>query len=293
MAIVIEDGTGILSANAYGDNVEFKAYHADRGNAFTGGGGDIDKACIRATDYIENRFGRRFKGVKQFAGLSTARSTLTMTAQPIDTETVVIGSITYRFMTTMALAFDVQIGANVDETLNNLIAAINLSGTEGTEYFAGMTENADAFAGAQSRDRILVAAKVTGTAGNGFATTTTATASSWNFAVLTGGSDENFPQPLSFPRLNLIDRDGQSVDGIPPNLKAAMFEYALRALTSALNPDPEFNDTGRVVKKESVKVGPIEESTEFEDSGQVVIRTYPAADALLADYIQPTGGVIR
>lgn len=294
MAIAIEDGTGIRSALAYGDNVGFKAYHQARGNTFSGGGGDIDKACIRATDYIENRFGRRFKGTKCFVNLNAGQATLSLTSQPLDTETVTIGSNVYTFQTTLtAVANNVQIGANVDESIINLARAVNGSGTEGVEYGAGTVASTEVESFLLSGDRMLVKALTLGTGGNGLATTETLTGGSWNFPTTVGGGDDGASQPLSFPRRNLVDRDGQPVLGIPEKLKAAMYEYALRALTEALNPDPEFNDSGRVIKKEKTKVGPIEEEFEYEDNGQITIRVYPAADALLQDYVQPAGGVIR
>lgn len=56
-------------------------------------------------------------------------------------DTVVIGDITYTFVASPSSAFDVDIGADLDESIGNLVAAINLTGTEGTEYAAGTTRN--------------------------------------------------------------------------------------------------------------------------------------------------------
>ncbi len=67
MTLILEDGTGIMDANAYTDAAAFKVYHKDRGNVFDAGGSEIEKAIIKATDYIDRKFGGKFKGVKEFA----------------------------------------------------------------------------------------------------------------------------------------------------------------------------------------------------------------------------------
>lgn len=55
-----------------------------------------------------------------------------------DGATVVVGSITYRFKNTMAQAYDVKRHtSSADTSLANLVAAINGTGTAGTEYYAG------------------------------------------------------------------------------------------------------------------------------------------------------------
>jgi len=99
-------------------------------------------------------------------------------------------------------------------------------------------------------------------------------------------------QPLSFPRLNLYDNDGELIEGIPDRLKYAVAEYALRALSAALLPDPTFDDRGLKVKSKREKVGPIEEETTYE-GGIAIYRPYPSADLYLSEYLAPSGRVIR
>jgi hypothetical protein len=70
MAFTVETGTGIVGANAY-DSVAFvDTHHADRGNTAWGDFGTLEKqeAIIRASDYIDKRFGRRFVGVRATKG---------------------------------------------------------------------------------------------------------------------------------------------------------------------------------------------------------------------------------
>lgn len=67
MAFTPEDGTGVVGANAYITVAEFKAHHDDRGQDYTGAADDdaIEVAIILATDYVDKRFGRRFRGWKE------------------------------------------------------------------------------------------------------------------------------------------------------------------------------------------------------------------------------------
>lgn len=68
ITLVVEDGTSKEDANAYIDVTFCDNYHTDRGNskwtAITDA--EVKKACIvRATDYLEKRFGRKFKGTRR------------------------------------------------------------------------------------------------------------------------------------------------------------------------------------------------------------------------------------
>ena len=64
---------------------------------------------------------------------------------PSDGNTLSIGLadalVVYRFKNTLAAAYDVKIGATKEITAANLHAAINSSGTPGTEYYAGTDFN--------------------------------------------------------------------------------------------------------------------------------------------------------
>lgn len=68
MAFVVEDGTGLANANAYCTPTEARTYWTDRGVTFAQNDGQLQVAIILATDYIENRHKRNFKGEPQFDG---------------------------------------------------------------------------------------------------------------------------------------------------------------------------------------------------------------------------------
>lgn len=64
MAIVVEDGTGKEDAVSYASVADADSYHAARGNT-TWSSATTDakeKALVKATDYIEQRFSQRFVG---------------------------------------------------------------------------------------------------------------------------------------------------------------------------------------------------------------------------------------
>lgn len=70
MAFTVEDGTGVEGANAFITVAFYKSYWTDRGISVKETDTQIQAAIVRATDYIEKRFGTQYKG---------ERATLTQT----------------------------------------------------------------------------------------------------------------------------------------------------------------------------------------------------------------------
>lgn len=104
------------------------------------------------------------------------------------------------------------------------------------------------------------------------------------------GEKLNEDQALEFPRV--LDDTGEGQ--MPTKMKQAVAEYAVRALTSVLAPDPTVDATGGKVLMKREKVGPIEEETQYSDSTQVRLLTpYPAADMLLRGLVDTVRRVIR
>jgi len=105
------------------------------------------------------------------------------------------------------------------------------------------------------------------------------------------GEMANATQGLSWPRKD-TDFD---IDEIPLKLKQACSEYALRALSGPLAPDPKTDASGITVVTTRKKVGPIE--TEFQPVGSgtpAMFKPYPAADMLLSGLLEPINNrVIR
>ena len=67
MAFTVEDGTGLANANAYISVAYADAYHEERGNdAWTGTDTVKQQAIVQATDYVETRWGQKFRGTPEF-----------------------------------------------------------------------------------------------------------------------------------------------------------------------------------------------------------------------------------
>jgi hypothetical protein len=115
-----------------------------------------------------------------------------------DGKIVTIGAIVYRFKTTMAQAYDVKIGTDAATTLDNLKAAINGTGTAGTEYYAGTVAH-PYFIATTNTDttQTIVARAVAGTTAtnalNALATTTNETTLSWADTTFGGGTGDSNP----------------------------------------------------------------------------------------------------
>lgn len=103
-------------------------------------------------------------------------------------------------------------------------------------------------------------------------------------------------QALEFPRDAFVDATNVTI--IPEALKRATAEYALRASTAPLAPDPVQDPSGYQVSRKFEKVGPIEERTDFAFLGpgatRQLLKPYPAADMLLRPLLKVSSGrVIR
>ena len=298
MAFVVETGAGTPNANAYATPAFVTTYLTER-NRETENSWSTEtstrqqEAIVVATQYVDRRFGRRFKGgrLRFLIPGRAASGTIAFAALPDALETVTVGQVVYRFVDALAQEDDVLRGATAAEAATNLAEAVN-SGGESSAVHEDTLENFEATASVNGAT-VTVEAQAKGTSGNdvAFATTTGGTITPGGFLV--GGLDEG-PQPLEFPRTAIYDRDGQAVQGVPLKLKQAVAEYAVRSLASQLDPDPTVDDSGALVQRKREKVGPIEEETEYVAGAQPRIdRPYPAADGLLADYLVSGAGVIR
>lgn len=63
----VEDGTGLAAANAYVSVSFCNDYHSGRGHSgWSGSTTKKQQAIVRATDYVDKRFGRRFRGTRLY-----------------------------------------------------------------------------------------------------------------------------------------------------------------------------------------------------------------------------------
>jgi len=94
-------------------------------------------------------------------------------------------------------------------------------------------------------------------------------------------------QALSFPRVIAYETE------MPVAVVRACCEYALRALSAKLMPDPKQDASGFPIRLKKTVVGPIETSLEFLSSSPDIQRDYPDGDLLLKPYLLDNGRVVR
>jgi hypothetical protein len=97
--------------------------------------------------------------------LVKAAGVLTATANFSANDTVIIGNKTYKFVAAPSAAYDVDLGADLATSLDNLTAAVNGTGTAGTEYAAG-TLPVDGMIATNTDTTMTLTARFGGTWGN-------------------------------------------------------------------------------------------------------------------------------
>lgn len=121
--------------------------------------------------------------------LSAAKAVaqLIYSGQPADADTLIIGSKTYTWKTTLTPAVnEIKIGATLAISLANAVAAITAGAGSGTAYGAGTTANAQATA-VLAYDTIFLTAISAGGAGNAYALSSTTSGSNLTIVSFAGG----------------------------------------------------------------------------------------------------------
>lgn len=154
-----------------------------------------------------NRLGQmRYPAVK-------ARGTLTLALNALNGETVLIDSKTYVFVNTLTgVDGQVKIGSTKEESIANLIAAINLEGTPNSQYTTQTTLHPSVYAKlGPTTAKLIAIAKVGGVAGNSIAISESLTGAGnqWDASTLgttVVGADESdadsFIQPHYYGGVN-------------------------------------------------------------------------------------------
>ena len=112
---------------------------------------------------------------------ATATITIPTASNFADNDAVKIGNVQYRFKNTMASANDVKIGASGTASCANLVMAVNGTGVEGTNYYAGTAQAAGIIASqatVSSNQVVTLTSRLGGAQGNCF----------WMAEVVDGGS---------------------------------------------------------------------------------------------------------
>jgi len=301
MVFIVESGSGTPGANAYASVAFVTQYLTDRGrsteNGWTASSAAVkQESIVKATDYIEQRWGPLFRGSKanELIAGRQASAVLELTGLPLDGEEFTVGVRTYRMSDALEQEGDVLIGADIPTTIDNMVSAVNLDAEDLDVTVEGHTQfNYDAFALDQSPE-ISIAARTAGENGNLIPFVTDIVAATITGAGFLIDGLDDAEQHLVFPRSGLYTTDGAEVIGVPLKVRKATAEYAVRALAATLSPDPTWDARFQAVASYKTKVGPIEEETHYGAGGAIsAMKPYPAADALLEEFIEAGGGVIR
>lgn len=142
-------------------------------------------------------------------GSKRSRGTLTGTSNFIATETVTIDVKVYTFVASPSADGEVDLGVDLETSLDNLFAAINLVVPIAGRYGASMTVHPTVVALSSTATTLVVGAKDAGVAGDSIATTETGANASWGGATLSSGAptgatmnnvftDEQWPGDINF-----------------------------------------------------------------------------------------------
>ncbi len=270
--MIVEHGYGVHNADAYVPTSYVDSYALARGISSWAALAEDDKeiAIIKATDYIENRFGMRFRGYKAYPSVISSRNVLKFTQNPSAGETITIGTDTLEF------GIDVLVSPLLAITIDNLINVVN-------------AEFVDIDAEPGYGSEVVFTSAYYGVDAEAVDTTTDVVGGSWHFSNFQGGDAYGLAQSLSFPRAALYTVDGYALLGIPEGIKKATSEYAIRASIAELMPDPTVETNGLTIKRKLEKLGPIEEETEYF-AGVQTVKPFPAADLLLKPFLGFYGG---
>jgi hypothetical protein len=135
----------------------------------------------------------RFSSEVYLQGMQTAAGTaptgtLTLSANASADDTVTIDTTVYTFKAAPAAAFEVDIGADAEGSIDNLVAAINLTGTAGTEYGTGTYIHPTVTAVKATASTMTATGKTFGDTADLIATTETGAQSAWGAATLVDGT---------------------------------------------------------------------------------------------------------
>lgn len=281
MTLLVENGTGIYEANSYVGLSYAHSYLFRRNRSTTWDAASTvirEAALVAATDYLDKRFGSVFIGSKANLDISVAASNyLQFNTQPVAADTLTVGSVTLTFVSGTPSVGEVQIGASLAITIASLLSALD-SHPEVDFEPSGSTS-------------IIAKNKLTGEQEE-ISCSSVSSSFSWDYDKLVGGLD-SAEQMLEWPRVDAISRAGLLFIGIPEKLRQATVEYAFRALTETLMPDPVTASTGQDIRRTFDKVGPIEEEVAYSSVVKQIFKKYPEADRLLGELIGATGGVYR
>lgn len=151
------------------------------------GGQKADVQELRALAF-DNQTANFTNGLRVTGVGVKASQVVTFGSNTLDGLTITIGTKTYTFQDSLTnVDGNVDVGANAEGSIDNLVAAINLAAGAGTAYAAATTAHPTVSAVKASASTMRVTALAAGTAGNAIAVSETGSAMTWTGNNLAGG----------------------------------------------------------------------------------------------------------
>jgi hypothetical protein len=152
--------------------------------------GYINKHTIASASWAASIFTFSTTSNHGYSAYAVATGLLTASGIPSDGDTVTLGDLVYTAKTTLSgAAFEVLIGGSASAFLTNLAAAVNKTGTIGTQYGLGTVANPKIRAKTTTSTTQAFQAANYGSSSNSFPTTTTGANLSFGSSTLTGGAN--------------------------------------------------------------------------------------------------------
>ena len=191
------------------------------------GSGSVSMAGVSGAGY-ERLFVADGNLLQFYGGGTRATATLSQTGRPSAGDQVEINGTYYQWVSgapgsgvgTSGDPFKVTLGADVDEDLDNLVAAINFTGIQGVTYSAtlgGQNSDVSAARDVNPGDPIVFTAKTDLAIANTYSTTETSANLSFGGATMSGGGVHGL-SGVAVP------------DGLPPVSVTILKKYVLVAL---------------------------------------------------------------
>lgn len=288
--LIVENGSGVPNANSYLSVADADAYAALYGNPAAW----VDAQAV---------------------------AILTLGVQPLDGETITIGSTVYTYKTTPTPTDkEIPIGTTVTLTLKNTKDVINADIERNPDIPPTTTPHPDVQATTIVGSNLTIQAKVGGSAGNAITLSELFSdpANIFLTDTLTGGEESkeealrfasqyldaeygprwigfrhSRTQGLFWPRNAAVPHDGfhLSSEELPEELLDATAEMAFKAVIGEIFDDDNVNSG--LIAEEAVRVGPLSERIKYVSGKQQGIKKFRKVTKMLFNIITPRGVVRR
>lgn len=167
--------------------------------------------------------------------LVAALATLGFPTNPSADDEVIVNGRTYKFVVSPSTTDDIDIGSDAEESLMNLLSAINLSGTGGdVQYGTGTTVNLHVSAEILPGDVIQFRALIPGTVGNALTLTSDVSDVVLSGATFSGGQSTDQATGVILRRAATVDGTQLNYNGVTEaTAKAALIALGIKVIGDA------------------------------------------------------------